>query len=352
MTSRIRSWSTSAASNNATPPYGAPEGSTFVNQLTDILRQIMAEVRAWWESPGWIDFGHTPTYSSSTIFTVTGNQTAIYEVGRRVRAINSTLTTIYGTITASAYSASTSVTVAWDSGSLDNTVAEVAVGAAGIANTWLSFTSLSGALSRPQLPAEAIFQTGMMQPFMGTTAPTGWILWFGTIGSAASGASNRANADTSALYTAIWNSFANTEAAVTGGRGVSAAADFAANKPIAIPDGRGCVVAVLDNLGGTAASRITSSNSGLDGTKIGARGGDERMHQHTHGITDPGHNHTVAANTSRQATAGSQTYATNDLSNTTMGTSLTATGITINNFGSGSSQNVQPTIMLPWIVKL
>ncbi len=66
-----------------------------------------------------------------------------------------------------------------------------------------------------------------------TTADPGWILANdGTIGSASSGATNRANADTAALYTLLYDNYVEALAPVIGGRGASAAADFAANKPI------------------------------------------------------------------------------------------------------------------------
>lgn len=197
-----------------------------------------------------------------------------------------------------------------------------------------------------------LFKTGMTQIFFGSAAPSGWILWFGTIGNASSGATNRANADTEALYTAIWNTFADAEAPVTGGRGASAAADFAATKAIALPDGRGSVPAILDNLGGTAASRITTAISGLDGTKIGARGGDQRMFKHKHTATAEPHRHRakstlvgVTAGGTRVATT-SGTYNDDDIiENTTI-------TVTLSDTGEGTSQNVQPTIMMPFIVKL
>lgn len=75
------------------------------------------------------------------------------------------------------------------------------------------------------------------------TAPMGWLLVDGkTIGSAASGATSRANADTSELFGYLWAFTAipiydSTGAPTT--RGASAAVDFAANKrlPLFTPDG-------------------------------------------------------------------------------------------------------------------
>lgn len=65
------------------------------------------------------------------------------------------------------------------------------------------------------------------------TVDTGWVLANdGTIGSASSGATNRANADTQSLYTLLWDDYVDALAPVIGGRGASAAADFAANKPL------------------------------------------------------------------------------------------------------------------------
>lgn len=86
---------------------------------------------------------------------------------------------------------------------------------------------------------------GTLAPFRGTTPPNGWIRENGgTIGNAASGASNRANADTEALFTHLWNSFNNTLLPIqtSGGapstRGATAAADYAANKRMPLFDHR------------------------------------------------------------------------------------------------------------------
>lgn len=116
--------------------------------------------------------------------------------------------------------------------------------------------------------------TGAYQHYSGVTAPTGWVFADGrTLGSASSGATNHANADALNLYTVLWNNFANAQLPVSGGRGVSAAADFAANKTITIPDLRGRALFGLDNMGGTAANRITL----ISGTTNGAGGGSQTV---------------------------------------------------------------------------
>lgn len=110
--------------------------------------------------------------------------------------------------------------------------------------------------------------TGVVQDYIGTTLPIGWVWANGqTIGNGASGATGRANTDTLNLYSLLWNSWANAQAPVSTGRGVSAAADFAANKTIQLPDFRGNVSVGLDPMGGSGASgRLTIDvNTALPG---------------------------------------------------------------------------------------
>lgn len=121
----IEAWSTTASNNNASPPNGWPEGQA-ASTVNDCARQMMASLRAWFEDAQWINFGHTPTRLSGTQFTVATDLTAIYHVGRRLKATGSA--TGYATITASSYSSpNTTVTVAMDSGSLPTTLSAVAV---------------------------------------------------------------------------------------------------------------------------------------------------------------------------------------------------------------------------------
>lgn len=86
---------------------------------------------------------------------------------------------------------------------------------------------------------------GAVQPLRSKTAPAGWLIEDGkTIGSAASGATGRANADTQDLFTHLWTQFTNTElpiqtsAGAASTRGASAAADFAASKRMPLFDSR------------------------------------------------------------------------------------------------------------------
>ena len=114
-----------------------------------------------------------------------------------------------------------------------------------------------------------IISTGDFKWSYGTGVLTGFVRCNGrTIGSSTSGASERANSDTQALYVNFWT--ADPNLAVSGGRGATAAADYAANKTLALPDCRGRVVAGLDDLGNSAAGVLTSTYFGATTTTLGA----------------------------------------------------------------------------------
>lgn len=105
----------------------------------------------------------------------------------------------------------------------------------------------------------ALLQTGdfFWRPIAGTRS--GSVRANGrTIGSAASGGTERANADCEDLFLHLWNNYTNALCPVTGGRGANAAADWAANKVIATPDLRGRSPFGLDDMGNSAAGRIAA----------------------------------------------------------------------------------------------
>jgi hypothetical protein len=89
----------------------------------------------------WVDSGLTPTFGSATTFTVPGNQTSIFQIGRRVRTQNAG-GTIYSTITNSVFGALTTVTVVNDAGVLD-------VGLSAVAYSFISsvHSSIPGAIT-------------------------------------------------------------------------------------------------------------------------------------------------------------------------------------------------------------
>lgn len=133
----------------------------------------------------------------------------------------------------------------------------------------------------------ASFVTGMEMDYAGTTAPTGWVRLNGSsIGSAGSGATERANADTETLYSLFWDNYADAQCAVAGGRGASAVADFAADKALTLPDARGRVAVPV--LAGTFAT-IGDASLGAETHTLT----EGELAAHTH--TGPSHSHALEA---------------------------------------------------------
>lgn len=183
--------------------------------------------------------------------------------------------------------------------------------------------------------------TGLMFDYIGATSPSGFVFASGrTIGSAASGATERANADTSSLYTLLWNNYADSILAIqdsSGGastRGASASADFAANKRLPLPDLRGRVGVGRDDMGGTAASRMTTAGAGVDGATLGASGGAQ-----THQLTSaqmPSHTHVQNAH-DHQFRRGGSGVVLDALQVGAVGFAATSNNGGMGIFGSGQS---------------
>lgn len=119
-----------------------------------------------------------------------------------------------------------------------------------------------------------------------------------------------------------------------------------------VPDERNRARIGLDTLAaGTTSNRVTLAGSGINGTTMGAAGGDQLLQQHTHTYADPGHAHAVGWDgaTIPPASPGAQTLVASINNGTTGGrnstTALSFANITIQNSGSGSGQNMPPTIV-------
>jgi hypothetical protein len=128
--------------------------------------------------------------------------------------------------------------------------------------------------------ANALVPVGCVDAFARSTAPTGWLAANGaTIGSASSSADN-ASADYAALFTVLWDNWTNTDlpildsAGAASTRGANAAADFAANKRLPLPDLRGIFV--------RGSGSQTISGRTYDKAFALKQQDDTRAHSHTY----------------------------------------------------------------------
>jgi len=119
-----------------------------------------------------------------------------------------------------------------------------------------------------------VMQTGFLAPYYGVGIRSGFVRCNGrTIGSSSSGATERANLDTQALFEYLWNTDSNLT--VSTGRGASSSADWIANKTIALPEGRGRSLTGLDDMGNIpvgmfTGSTFTSGSATTLGSRIGS----------------------------------------------------------------------------------
>lgn len=163
--------------------------------------------------------------------------------------------------------------------------------------------------------------TGTVLPFAGSAAPDGWLLCFGQAVSRATYAN---------LFATIGTTFGVGDGSTT----------------FNLPDLRGRIPAGKDNMGGTAASRLTTAGSGVNGATLGATGGAE-----THTLTVaqmPSHTHEAVATNGFWGDIGGR-YVAN----------ASGSVINLNNFpstdpkgGGQAHPNAQPTIVLNQIIKI
>ena len=145
----IGKYDTTAGSNSATASNSVSVAEGMLpSNINDAFRDVMADIRQWYNTAEWIEYGdgagtYTPTYVSSTSFKIgSADVTSIYHVGRRVKVTASTPGTIYGSITAVSFSSDTTVTVSFDSGSLSNeAITQVCIGAISATNTSMPETT-------------------------------------------------------------------------------------------------------------------------------------------------------------------------------------------------------------------
>mgnify|MGYP001614796295 FL=1 len=177
----------------------------------------------------------------------------------------------------------------------------------------------------------ALIPVGVIWPYGGAAAPSGYLLCDGSAVSRTIYA---------ALFTAIGTAFGVGDGSTT----------------FNVPDMKGRVPAGKESV----ATRLTPTYFVGDSTTLGVTGGLEshtlttaELAAHSHGVTDPGHNHpTSNIPKASSTTLGNIWYFGSANSGTISVTSDSATtGISINNAGSGSAhKNVQPTIITNYII--
>lgn len=198
---------------------------------------------------------------------------------------------------------------------------------AGITATQLATDSVvtakiqDGAVTAAKLDSAAVsvlMPTGSLLPYAGASAPTGYLLCDGAAISRTTYAT---------LFALVGLTYGAGDGATT----------------FNIPDLRGRVIAGQDDMGGSSANRLTGLSGGVDGDVLGGSGGAEthtlvtsEMPAHTHGglttinpsggdggsANDPGIDY-VTSNSGGSGSTG----------------------------GGGAHNNIQPTLILNYIIK-
>jgi len=178
--------------------------------------------------------------------------------------------------------------------------------------------------------------TGMIHPGLVNTTQSGYVRLNGrTMGNGASSGTERANADTEDLFIHLWNGLTDAIAPVSGGRGGSAAADYAANKTITLVNCQGCALVGLDDMGASAGSFFSgltflTGNATTAGSTIGSNSltltaDNLPAHQHsgTTNVDSPTHTHSATTSVQSADHTHSGTTATESATHTHSGTTST-----------------------------
>lgn len=200
------------------------------------------------------------------------------------------------------------------------------------------------------------FTTGDVKQTFKSVADSGWVMMNdGTIGDGSSGGSARANPDTEALFTLLWNNISDTYCTVfvggtttPAGRGASAA-DFASHRKIGIPKALGRALCVA-GWGSGLTSRVLGLTFGEENHTLTSS--EIPSHGHSFSWSVPAHTHSggVTSYNGDQGTGGSG--AARNQGNTGSGGGYSGSGTT-GSVGGGAGHNVmQPSVFCNVMIKL
>jgi microcystin-dependent protein len=205
------------------------------------------------------------------------------------------------------------------------------------------------------------FATGFMLPYFGSTAASGWLIMNGdSIGDTGSGADNEGSTYED-LFTFLWDNVGNDYAAVSSGRGASAAADWSAGKTIDVPDMRGRAFLGLGTGSGLSGNLAAGEDDGAETVTLV----EANLPAHTHGagtlVTSSAGAHTHGIDTAvpggtgylNRSSVGSNTVNDTFLVTNSAGNHTHVISGSTGSTGSGTAFNIMPPVRgANWIIKL
>lgn len=207
--------------------------------------------------------------------------------------------------------------------------AQVGIALAGVSSFVFGVPSASAGGGVTGLGGAILSPLGIISDFTGATAPAGWFFPYGQAVSRTTYAE---------LFAVIGTTYGAGDGTTT----------------FNLPDLRGRSVSGRDDMGGTAANRVTTAGSSVDGLTVGAVGGAQNVTldsttMPTHNHTSPPHSHTY--NKPSTPISGYTGGGVEQASQTVSVASTDTTTITIANAGSGGAHlNMQPTMILNKII--